>query len=150
MNLKKVKNDISKLKKDIGVDDEPNIFNFFKFCERYYGRKVDMGELWFDTYWIGQKKVKSNPLLFIRLSEKYFKDMHNVMNPIKEGKHSLKSIATLRWNDIHYKKHNPKLEKKTMNEDEEFNKWFESAWQDIIENGDFAKYSEMRYVRRSS
>lgn len=149
MNLTKVKNDIKQMKKEIGANSEHTMQNFFKFCEQYYHRPVNYGEITFTTYYIDGVKVKSNPVLFLRLSEKYFKDIHQVENPVKDGEHSIKSMATLKWNDEKYGRHNKQLELKTMNEDQEFNNWFDSAWNDIIGKGDFTKYNTMRYGNKT-
>lgn len=149
MNLNKVKREINNLKKEMRADSEPTLRNFFKFCQKYYNRKVHYGEITFSTYYVDGEKVKSNPALFLRLSEKYFKEMHQVDNPVKDGEHSIKSMATLKWNDKKYGRHNKQLQYKTMNEDQEFNNWFEDAWNDIINNGDFRKYNLMRYGNRT-
>ena len=148
MNLNKVKNDIKKMKKEIGAASEPTLQNFFKFCEPYYNKKVHYSEIWSSKYYVDGVEVESNPVLFLRLSEKYFKDIHQVENPVRDGEHGIKSMATLKWNDEKYGRDNKQLEDYTMHQDTEFNNWFDSAWNDIIEKGDFTKYNTMRYGRR--
>lgn len=143
MNLSKARNDIKKMKKEIHNKTEPTLQNFFKFCEKYYNREVHCGEIWFDSYHIDGKEVKSDTLKFLRLSEKYYKEIHQVPNPVKDGEHGLKGIAVIDWIFLHNNgRSNQELHDYTMNEDEEFNRWFEDAWNDIIQNGDFRKYNQ--------
>ncbi len=135
---------MNKLKKGVGIIEEPTLQNFFKFLKKHYGRDANFGEIWFKNYHTGKGWVESDPVLFCRLSEKYFTEMHNVPNPVKEGDGGLKRFLVTNW----VWKHNngvstTELEEKTLKEDKEFNAYFESAWMDIIEKGDFAKYNEL-------
>ena len=144
MNLSKARNEIIKLKKEIDNKTEPTLQNFFKYCEKYYNREVHCGEIWFDTYHIDGKEVKSDTLKFLRLSERYFKEIHQVRNPVKDGKHGLKGIASIDWVFLHNDgKSNQELDDYTMNEDKEFNQWFEDAWNDIIQKGNFRKFNQL-------
>lgn len=130
MSLKKAKNEIKKLKKDMGMESEPSLQNFFKYCEKYYGREVHCGELWFDTYKVGNAKnmieAESNPLLFMRLSEEYYTKLHNIPNPIKEHQHGLKGILIVHWHENIYTGDDPYLNNVFDNED--YCKWFEDFW----------------------
>lgn len=144
MNLNKVKTEINKLSKEIGKKEEPTLPNFFRFCEKEYGRPVDYGEIWFNTYYRHNIKCKSNPILFLRLSEKYFKDIHQVDNPVKDGEHSMKSRALMDWSTLHNDgRSSPEIRRKILEEDQEFNEWFEDAWNEIIVNGSLAKYNQL-------
>ena len=144
MNLNKAKSEINKLKKEINATDEPNMQNFFKFCKKELGRPADYGEIWFDTYHRDGMKIKSEPIKFLRLSEKFYKEIHQVKNPVKDGKYSMKSRAVMHWVSI---KDNGHISKKRMEDvmqnDIEFNSWFEDAWNDIIVNGDLSKYNQL-------
>ena len=144
MNLSKAKNDIKKMKKEIHNKTEPTLENFFRFCEKEYGYSAHYGEIWFDSYKTDGKEVKSNPVKFLRLSERYFKEIHQVPNPVKDGEYSLKKTAVIYWNFLHNDgKSNQELREYTMNEDKEFNNWFDDAWNDIIQKGDFTKYNQL-------
>ena len=126
MNLNKVKKDIGKMKEEIGISNKPTLRNFFKFCEKYYGRPVDCGEVWFKYYYRNGQKYESNKLLFFRLSEEYFTNIHNVPNPIKEGRHSIKWLYAIHWAEEIKKDANIHLDKVVDNS--EFNEWFEGIW----------------------
>jgi len=137
---------MKKLSTDIKTDTEPTLQNFFKFCEKYYGRKVHCGELWFNTYYLsspGHNKVKSNPALFCRLSEKYFKEIHQVDNPIKDGKSGIKHLLAVQWTHNKYGVSTAENMAKTLNEDKEFNAMYDEAWNDIIVDGDFRKLNAL-------
>ena len=144
MSLRKVKNDITKLKKDIVVDDKPTLINFFNFLEKHYGRKAHYGEITFNSYVVDGVRVKSNPLLFCQLSEQYYTKIHQVKNPVKE---ELKRWCVTSWVWYHNNGRSAKeLEDKTLKEDKEFNARFNTAWNDILEKGDFTKYTELRMI----
>lgn len=142
MSLNKVKTEMTKLKKDMGVKEEPTLQNFFDFLEKHYGRKAHYGEITFCSYVVDGVRVKSNPLLFCRLSDKYYREIHQVKNPVKDH---LKEWCVTRWVWYHNNNKSTKaLQEKTLKEDKEFNARFESSWNDIIEKGDFTKYNELR------
>ena len=135
---------MSKLKKDIGLDEEPTLQNFFKFLKKHYGREANFGEVLFKKYHTSEGWVESDPVLFCRLSEKYYSEIHQVENPVKDGEAGLKRFIAINW----VWKHNNgtstrELIEKTIKEDKEFNALFEEAWNDIIEKGDFTKYNEL-------
>ena len=133
------------LTKDIKENEEPTLQNFFKFCQKYYGREVHCGEITFSSYYVGDhKKVKSNPALFCRLSEKYFKEMHNVENPIRDGKYGFKMFASTQWNFNEYGHSTKELDADTRNNNKEFNAIFDAAWNDIINDGNFYKMNKLR------
>lgn len=134
MNLNKVKKDISKMKNEMGLGKEPTMHNFFRYCEKYYGRPVDCGELLFSTYNRHGRTFKSNKMLFLRLSEEYFTKLHNVRNPIKEGQHGLKWLYTTYWAEKINKDDSIYLDKVYMNP--EFNKWFEGVWNELKQEFD--------------
>lgn len=135
---------MTKLKKDINVDEEPTLQNFFKFLEKHYGRKAHYGEITFSTYVVDGKRVKSEPVKFCRLSEEYYTKMHQVENP---AKNELKRWCVISWVWYHNNGICTKgLEEKTLNEDKEFNARFEESWNDILEKGDFRKYNELRKI----
>ena len=133
MSLKKAKRDITNMKKSMGLNNEPTLPNFFRFCRRYYGREVHCGELWFDTYKIRHNErmvtAKSNPLLFFRLSEEYFTKLHNVRNPVKDHHHGLKGFMQSTWHEEIYT--GPKQTLNWIFDDKEYNKWFEEFWQEL-------------------
>lgn len=142
---------MSKLKKDINIDEKPTIENFFKFLEKHYGRPANFGEIHFSTYWVNGEKVTSDPIKFCRLSEEYFSNIHQVPNPVKDGNGGLKFWCLTGWIWYHNNgKSTRALELKTLNEDNEFNARFEDAWNDIIEKGDFTKYNELRTIYERS
>ena len=113
-------------------------------CEKEYGRPVHYGEIWFNTYYQNGIECKLNPPLFLRLSEKYFKDIHQVDNPVKDREHSMKSMALMDWSMLHNNgRSSPQIRKEILENDQEFNNWFEDAWNEIIINGNFAKYNQL-------
>ena len=138
MSLKKVRNDITKMKNEMGLGNEPTIQNFFRYCEKYYGRKVHCGELWFDTYKVGHPKhmitATAQPMLFLRLSEEYFVKKHNVRNPIRDGQHGLKGMMVLHWHEEVYTGDNPYLN--WIFEDKNYNKWFDNYWNGLKQEFD--------------
>lgn len=143
MNLNKVKKDINHLKKDIGATNKATMQGFYKYCEKTYNRPVDIGELLFSEYVINHKKVKSNRLLFLRLSEQYFTELHQVDNPVRNNsKFGLKGLAVLPYADMKYQRYNAEIESEIMNHDDDFNNWFDKAWNQIINDGDFTLYNE--------
>ena len=144
MNLNKAKSEVNKLKKEISKDSEPSRENFFKFCKKELGRPADYGEIYFSTYYRDGMKIESEPIKFLRLSEKYYKEMHQVTNPVKDGEYGMKWRAVMHWVLLHNKgKSSRALQKKTMDEDQEFNNWFEDAWKQIIVDGDCTKYNQL-------
>lgn len=135
---------MTKLKKDVGVAEEPTLQNFFKFLEKHYGRKAHFGEITFGNYFIDGVKVESNPVLFCRLSEQYYTKIHNVPNPVKA---ELKRWCLTSWVWYHNNGVSTRaLEEKTATEDKEFNARFNTAWNDILKNGDFTKYNKLRKI----
>lgn len=135
---------MSKLKKEFGIDEEPTLENFFRFLKHHYGREVHYGEITFSSYWVNGVEVQSDPVLFCRLSEKFYAEIHNVPNPVKDGELGLKKVPALKW--VWYKNNgisNQELIEHTMNEDEEFNAEYESCWKEIIEDGNFARYNRL-------
>ena len=144
MNLNKAKTEINKLKNQINPKEEPTMQNFFKFCEKELGRPADYGEITFSTYYRKGMEIKSEPIKFLRLSEKYYNEIHQVTNPVKDGEHGMKWRASLHWTAIKYNGHNSRYRMEdTMQNDAEFNSWFEDAWTDIIVNGDLSKYNQL-------
>ena len=128
MSLRKIKTDMTKLKKDVG----------------HYGRKAHFGEITFSNYYIDGVKVESNPVLFCRLSEQYYTKIHNVPNPVKA---ELKRWCLTSWVWYHNNGVSTRaLEEKTATEDKEFNARFNTAWNDIIKNGDFTNYNKLRKI----
>ena len=122
------------MKNEMGLGNEPTMQNFFKYCEKYYGRPVDYGELLFSTYNRHGRTFKSNKMLFLRLSEEYFTKLHNVRNPIKEGRHGLKWLYTTYWAEKINKDDSIYLDKVYMNP--EFNKWFDGVWDELKQEFD--------------
>ena len=142
---------MSKLKKDIQVDEEPTLQNFFKFLEKHYGRKAHYGEITSCSYVVDGVRVKSDPVKFCRLSEEYYTNIHQVENPVKDGRTGLKFWCVTSWVWYHNNgRSNKALEEKTLKEDKEFNARFEDAWNDIIEKGDLRKYNKLRKIYEDS
>ena len=146
MNLQKVKRDLNNLKSEMGKQDKPTLQGFFKWCKvNYYHRDVSCRELMYSEYTLYPHiRVKSNPALFCQLSEKYFKEIHQVKNPVRDGTRGLKWQAAINYNIIMYRHSNRELLNETMDHDKVFNKWFDDAWEQIISDGYFCKYNEIR------
>ena len=148
MNLKSIKKDINNIKKTMGKNDNPTIQDFFKWCElHYYHRPVSIAELWFSEYRRGNQKIKSNPRLFLLLSDKYFRQIHNTDNPIKDGNIRLgnfKDILQSHW----FKKYKPDEYMKPFNwqdriNDPDYTKWFNAKWDSFIESKDLSVFNEI-------
>ena len=147
MNLNSIKKDISKLKESIRNSDDPSIQGFFKWCEsHYYHRPVDMGELWFSEYTIvcpngTATRVKSDTALFLKLSDKYFNQIHNIDNPIKEKMDlSLKQILSIRWVEKCKPGYTGKL--RDVVNDSDFNTWFDTQWKEFIKTGNLSVFED--------
>ena len=131
--LNSLRKNLKEIESLIEKENEPNLQNFFKFCEQYYGRPVLIGEMLFKYYRIDNELVKSNTPLFCALSVKYFENLHNVPNPIKDSwDYSLKHWLSVRWRD----KNKPNLLLQEAMEDEDYCRWFEEYWQNLIDGVD--------------
>ena len=134
MNLKNIKKQIDDIKKDMVIDETPNYPNFFNFCKKYYGRDVHMSEIWSNEYWIGinqdRKKVKSNPILFLQLSNEYYTKRHGIPNPVKDD---YKGLLSIYWQDNICADNDIKgLGLMELLKLKQYNEWFEDTWNTII------------------
>ena len=142
MNLKSIRKDLSKLKEDMGKNDDPSLQVFMKWCEyHHYHRPVSIGELLFDEYSINNQRVKSDTVLFLKLSDKYFNQLHNSENPIKDNlEYGLKGMLSVNWFD----KHKPQMSY-NINEianDDDYNTWFNNQWKKFIKTGDLSVFDD--------
>lgn len=146
MNLKAIKKGINDIKEQMGNTDNPTIQSFFKWCERhYYHRPVYIQELWFDEYTVSypngtRERVKSDMCLFLWLSHRYFNEIHNIDNPVKDGDLPLCSFKD-RLQSYWFRKYKPsEIEKaynmRKLNSDPDYTKWFNEKWDLFIETKD--------------
>lgn len=147
MRLNSIKRDMDRIKEKMENGDDPSIPGFFKWCEsHYYHRPVNMGELWFSEYILfcpdgSRTKVKSNTALFLKLSDKYFNQIHNTDNPIKEKRDlSFKHILSIRW----FEKCKPNYTGKVrdMVKDSDFNTWFDKKWDEFLKTEDLSVFED--------
>ena len=116
--------------------DSPDYRTFFHYCEKYYyGRKVSINELIYTSYKVDGKEVESNPTLFLKLSHKYFTDIYNVPNPIKDSdsQFSFKQLMSDHWRIVHSDQFKG-WRLKDIKYDKQFSEWYENAFNELVLN----------------
>lgn len=131
-SINRMRKEIRGLKSKAGtnLNAPPTIENFLEYCRPFYnGRFVGIQEIWFPCYNAGARnRVKSNPALFCRLSEKYFEEIHNVPNPLKSNNHSPVSLKSRVCSDYMDEHDIPYTEREEVILSDEFNEYFNDWW----------------------
>lgn len=140
MNLKKLKQDIEAVKKTVGVDEEPTVRNFNKWCEKYhYHRPVDPRETLFRNYVIPEYgEVESDPVKYLLLSHEYFTIKHGVENEIVSGEHGWMWRCCLWW--WHKYRFNVPFNVREAIKDEEYQQWFSDKWNKFLSSHDLDEF----------
>ena len=116
------------IQEQMNKENEPTLENFFKYCRKFYGYDIHYAELLFSEYTINGTKVKSQKKLFCKLSDMYFREKHNVPNPVKDGKWGVKTWLAVKYND----KYKPHMSLNDVMKSDEYSAFFEKFWAELI------------------